>query len=345
MSLSGIFFNKVGRLRSGWRLLIFAALFYFLQLLFGGVIRVLYALILNFAPALLPRPAIQDLIFRLLLLTSALGAGYACTRLLEALPWRSLGLTFHRKWFQHLLVGSALGVATLILAAGIAYAAGGLHFSLAPPHMAYSVGRTLLVSAVIFVIAALAEESLFRGYPLQTLTRAQLAWLGVLLTSIPFALAHLGNPNATIFGAINTGLAGVWLAFAYLRSRSLWFPLGVHWAWNWALGAVFGLPVSGLSLARHPVLIATDLGPDWLTGGRYGIEGGIACTVALLLSSVFIWSTRFITPAGDLLKLTSQENPVPVTDVQPAAESAPISANPLSIFSYDQPRVPNERDN
>ena len=66
----------------------------------------------------------------------------------------------------------------------------------------------------------------------------------MLLTSVPFAFAHLSNPNVVPGVTFaNTALAGIWLAAAYLRTRSLWFPLGVHWAWNWALGAFFGLLV------------------------------------------------------------------------------------------------------
>ena len=69
---------------------------------------------------------------------------------------------------------------------------------------------------------------LFRGYPLQTLTRANLAWLGVLLTSVPFAAVHLRNPNVVPgFTFINTALAGLWLAVAYLRTRSFVAAAGI----------------------------------------------------------------------------------------------------------------------
>ena len=94
---------------------------------------------------------------------------------------------------------------------------------------------------------------MFRGYPLQTLSRAGLIWLAVILTSVPFGIIHLQNPNATGFLITNTALAGVWLGIAYLRTRSLWFPLGVHWAWNWALGSIFGLPVSGLETVEPSI--------------------------------------------------------------------------------------------
>jgi hypothetical protein len=233
-------------------------------------------------------------------------------RLLEGLPWRSLGISLHHKWFRHFLIGSILGVLTLVLATGIATLGGGLRFNLSSSNLLPAVAKTLLASAFLFVVAALAEEALFRGYGLQTLTRAKLAWLGVLLTSLPFAAVHLNNPNVVQpFASLNTALAGVWLAAAYLRTRSLWYPIGIHWAWNWSLGALFGLPVSGIkSFTPNPLLQSTDLGPPWLTGGSYGIEGGLACTIALVVSTIVIWRTRLVFPTDDLFKLTSEERPV-----------------------------------
>jgi len=169
---------------------------------------------------------------------------------------------------------------------------------------------------LIFIFAAAAEEALFRGYPLQTLTRANLIWLGIIITSVFFALVHQGNPNqdvATIvkfMAFVNTTLAGVWLAVVYLKTRSLWLPLGVHWAWNWLMAAVLGLPVSGITkLTPNPLLRATDLGPIWLTGGAYGIEGGVACTIALLLSTVFVWRTKLLSPTDEMKAFTSHEIP------------------------------------
>jgi hypothetical protein len=128
---------------------------------------------------------------------------------------------------------------------------------------------------------------------------------------VPFALAHFWNPNI-VRGVTfaNTALAGVWLAVAYLRTRNLWFPLGVHWGWNWALGSIFGLPVSGLTLLSNPLMYGKDFGPRWLTGGNYGIEGGVAGTLAIVASILFLWRTKIISADPELLKLTSQENPV-----------------------------------
>jgi CAAX protease family protein len=307
-----IFLNEVGRLRSGWRALLFCCAVFVIDYLLVTVLRVLYAFLINFGPSHPYANPIADLVYRFIILGEALGAGYLCVRWLEGLPWRSLGLTLHHGWLRDLLIGSAIGFVSLAVAVGIAAAGGGLRFSFGGGRaVVLPMLRSLVVSLIILFVAALAEEALFRGYGLQTLSRAKLAWLGVLLTSVPFGLAHLGNPNVVlIWTFLNTTIAGVWLGVAYLRTRSLWFPLGVHWSWNWALGWFFGLPVSGKSLFSYPLLTGNDLGPAWLTGGNYGIEGGVACTIVMVFATLLTWRMPWVSPTPELKKLTSEENPV-----------------------------------
>ena len=308
-----IFLNDVGRLRSGWRVLIFVLALIAISFLIATVLRAGYAIVTAFAPAI-PHPGfVAELIFRTGLLGAALGAGYLCTRFLEGLPWRSLGLTLHNGWFRDLAIGFAVGFVALAISVAIAFK--GLHFSFTTAGLIPTV-RSLIGSLVLLFVAALAEEAMFRGYGLQTLSRARFAWLGVLLTSVPFGLVHLSNPNVVPFVTFaNTALAGIWLAAAYLRTRSLWLPLGVHWSWNWALGWFFGLPVSGLHIVSNPLLRGEDSGPKWLTGGSYGIEGGVACTIALIIGTVFLWRTSLVSATPELLKMTSEENPRAVEPV------------------------------
>jgi len=309
MSLRNIFINEFGRLRSGWRVLVFIAAVTAAAILIATGLRVAYVLVLLVAPQLRQPPYIADMLFRLSMLATALIAGYLCALWLERLPWRSLGLTLHAGWLRDLLIGCVVGFISLALAVGIATAGKGLSFSFnnAP---ATSLARSMLGSGLLLFAAALAEEAMFRGYALQTLTRARLAWLGVLLTSVPFGLVHLDNPNVVPGVTFaNTAIAGIWFGVAYLRTRSLWLPWGLHWAWNWALGWFFGLPVSGGQVTSNPLLNATDIGPAWLTGGAYGIEGGVACTVALLLSTLFLWWTPWLSATSELKSLTSEENP------------------------------------
>jgi uncharacterized protein len=317
-----IFINDFGRLRSGWRVVIFGAAFFALVMLLVTVLRVVF-LVIGPRGSTTAAEIVAELVFRTGLLGAALGAGYVCARFLEGLPWRSLGLTFHFRWARDLLLGFAIGFASLVVA--VAIASRGLSFSFNDKGWSYLI-PSMLGSALLLFAAALAEEAMFRGYGLQTLTRAKLAWLGVLLTSVPFALVHLTNPNVVPGVTFaNTALAGIWLAAAYLRTRSLWLALGVHWSWNWALGWFFGLPISGIHLVSNPLLEVQDSGPKWLTGGSYGIEGGVACTIALILFTAFLWKTRWLSATPELKQMTSEENPAasePVLTIHPADDHA-----------------------
>jgi membrane protease YdiL (CAAX protease family) len=313
MDFQEIFLNRAGRLRSGWRLSIFALALY-LGIKFTVALIVTVVSFLPGSSAGVLSGNWGFVVQGLVLLVPATLIGWACGKLFEDLPPRALGWGFTPGWLRDLLLGSLVGALSLLLATIIAAVPGGIKFTLNAPFMIETVGRTLLASLPIFVIAAAGEEAIFRGYPLQTMARSRLAWVAIIITSVVFSWGHLDNPNAVPgFTFANTAIAGVWLAVAYLRTRNLWFPLGIHWAWNWTMGAVLGLPVSGIeNLTPHPLLRATDQGPAWLTGGLYGIEGGAACTLALLVSTLFIWRTRLVSPTEEMLLLTDRENPKPV---------------------------------
>jgi membrane protease YdiL (CAAX protease family) len=292
MEAHNFFTNEEGHLRSGWRLAIFAVAFLICTQLTQALLYLGLAFVFRHSAFELANSNWAFVAGHGSILISATLMAWACGALFEELPFRALGCSPHRGWLKTFALGSMLGAATLFLAALLATVTRGVHFRFDPAGPR-SIGQTLAVSLMLFVFAAAAEEMLFRGYPLQTLTRANLAWLGVLLTSVPFAAVHLNNPHAVPgFTFVNTALAGVWLAVAYLRTRSLWLPLALHWSWNWAQASLLGFPVSGIErIAPAPLLQAMNAGPDWLTGGAYGIEGGAACTVALLISTLVIWRT------------------------------------------------------
>jgi membrane protease YdiL (CAAX protease family) len=299
MEVRDFFIGRDGHLRSGWRVLFFTGAFLACAKLFEVVAWGISSLIGRSGTGIWST-ARPFLVGALVLFSSATLVGWACGAIFEGLKFRSLGWWPHKGWLKNVAFGSLMGAASLFLAVGFAAVTGGIRFSF-NPSPATTIGKTVAVTLIVFVIAGAAEEALFRGYPLQTFTRANLAWVGLLVTSLPFAAAHLANPNVSRgFTFFNTALAGLWLGVAYLRTRSLWFPLGVHWSWNWTQSALLGIPVSGIErISPAPVLHAMNMGPDWLTGGRYGIEGGAACTAALLISTVVIWRTRFLSTADD----------------------------------------------
>ena len=137
--------------------------------------------------------------------------------------------------------------------------------------------------AGLFFLYAAGEEVLFRGYGFQRLLEATGPACGVAVSSLLFGVVHLGNPGATTLGVVITVLVGILFALAYLRTRQLWLPIGLHWAWNLA-EAMVGFRVSGIRIGGMP-LVATPVGPphgnQWITGGDYGPEGGLAGMVVI----------------------------------------------------------------
>lgn len=323
--MPNIFINEYGRARSGWRVLLFILALIAITVLLVSVGRIAFVIVGAVVGRIPHAGFVAEVIYRVGMLAAALIAGYLCARFFEGLPWRSLGLTLHSGWLRDLIVGLVVGFVSLAIAVGVTLPTRGLLFGFNNLGL-MSVAGSMIGSGALFFVAALAEEAIFRGYGLQTLTRAKLAWLAVVLTSVPFGLVHLRNPNVVPgITFINTVLAGLWFAVAYLRTRSLWLPLGLHWSWNWALGWFFGLPVSGAHVVSTPLLKALDVGPFWLTGGSYGIEGGLACTVALGLSTLFLWRTPWLSATPELKKLTSEENPAtasPVLSIRSAEDHA-----------------------
>ena len=304
-----LFLNEHGRLRTGLRVLIFVFVYVAVLIMLGIIARGVYAVAVRVSPGIAPGRFLTDAVFRSLLLAAALISGFTCTRLLMECHCELWGYGFTSIGCVIFWLGSVIGVLSLALATLIATLAGGLRFSVSGRELVFQVIHTLVLSAILFIIAALAEEALLRGYPLQTMTRAGLFGLGAVITSVAFAALHIGNPNFKLgIAVLNLVIAGIWFAVAYWRTRSLWFPLGIHWAWNWALGSLFGLPVSGITeIAPHPLLRGVDLGPAWLTGGGYGVEGGIAGTVVLIVSTIFVWRTRWVAASEEMVRLTSTE--------------------------------------
>lgn len=302
-----IFYNQFGRLRSGWRFIFFLLLFI---LVYGLVGLAAGYVLINLPIGFSKNTLLARVIGSVLGIAVAVALGWLCGKLLEGLPFRALGAWFTKFWLKDFLGGVVVGTLSIILAVGIAVIFGGLSFRYNDSAGRSAILITLSITLVIFLFGAAFEEALVRGYIFQTLTRANLSWLAIILTSLFFASGHLGNPASNSFSTLNTALAGVWLGVAYLKTRTLWLVFGVHFAWNWVMGSFFGIEVSGLKeIVPAPFLLEIDKGPVWITGGDYGLEGGIACTIALVISTIFIWYMPILKPTDDMLELTSNEIP------------------------------------
>lgn len=138
--------------------------------------------------------------------------------------------------------------------------------------------------------SGMVEEAVFRGVIQRQLEAMFGTWSALAATSAFFGLSHLLNPGATYFAAFAIACeAGILLGAAYLVTRRLWVPVGLHIAWNFTQGWVFSIPVSG---SKPPLgLLETRLaGPEWLTGGAFGLEASV---VALGVASAAGFSLLF----------------------------------------------------
>lgn len=145
----------------------------------------------------------------------------------------------------------------------------------------------ILVGLGAGIMAGFAEEILFRGVLLRLAERWLGTWWALALTSVLFGGVHLTNSEATVVGVVAIMLeAGVLLGACYVVTRRLWLAIGLHVAWNFVQGGVFGSDISGVGTGRG-LFEARFTGPDLLTGGAMGIEGSlvtiVACTAAGIL--------------------------------------------------------------
>ncbi len=301
-----IFINEFGRLRSGWRFAVFLLAYTFLSLFFAESVKLLLVrLPIGYSDDGLLGFFVPVFIFAVV----SILVGWLCGRFLEGLPFRALGVWVTKNWLKDVCLGVLFGAGSILLAAGVAVVFGGLDLNFNQNRGSSAILLTLSTSLFVFTVGAISEEALFRGYIFQTLSRANLSWLAIAITSLFFASAHLENENADYISTLNTALAGIWFGIAYLKTRSLWFPIGLHLAWNWMQGAVLGIPVSGITkLTTAPLFEVSNFGAKQITGGNYGIEGGIVCTIALIISMLAIWFAPFLKPTEEMLALTSQEN-------------------------------------
>ncbi len=226
-----------------------------------------------------------------------MGVLYLFRTRVDKFSWRSLGFSRSRA-----LPNFARGALTATLALSTLFAlmwlAGIVTFggwsTDAQTHSAAYALVTLLGFGIAFGAVGFFEETVFRGYALANL-RQWLGWpFALIAQAVVFALVHLingvGNPDvlrAAIAGLPNLFLIAVFFGLSYRKTGSLWFPIGFHVAWNWLLGCVFSLPVSGIPTFHLFDVQAT--GTSFLSGGLFGAEGSFFLTPLVMAMIYAMW--------------------------------------------------------
>lgn len=146
----------------------------------------------------------------------------------------------------------------------------------------------MLPAIAMAVSSSVFEELLFRGVLFISVEKLFGSWAALVVSSLVFGLTHLMNPQATLEGALFISVeAGILLAAAFMLTRRLWLSIGFHMAWNYTQQAIFASIVSGNDAA--PGLIRSTIkGPDYLTGGSFGVESSILALVLCTTTGVLM---------------------------------------------------------
>lgn len=278
MTVRAFFVGADERLRAPWRLILFL------------LITALCTALASFT--LLPLLRVADRVTGIagsadsIVLALAILAAHAIMLHLDRSSWRFVGLDRVAARGSLLAEGWVLGALPIMLPSVLLLLVGWL--AVRPAAQGSWWLASLRVTAFLLP-AALYEELLSRGYIFATL-REWLGWpVALLLTSIAFGLLHLANPGAGVQSVILVTLAGVFLGAVLIVTGSLFAAWMAHSAWNWVMAVPLHATVSGWPMPR-PDYQVVDAGPDWITGGPWGPEGGAGAAMGMIAGLAYLYA-------------------------------------------------------
>lgn len=234
---------------------------------------------------------LADATTMILTAAAALLAYYWFVRAVEKRDVTELSLSFALK---ELSLGALLGTALFSTIIFILWLLG--YYQI----LAVNMVQEIIPWLVIGIISGIFEELLIRGILFRIMEESLGTWIALTISALIFGALHLANPNATLWAGLAIAIqAGIMLAASYVYSRRLWLPIGIHFAWNFVQGGIFGVAVSGIE--SKGLLQSTLSGPALLSGGEFGAEASIFAVIACLAAGVFfIWKSytqgKFIKP-------------------------------------------------
>ncbi len=280
-----IFINETGKLRGGWKLvLIFILTVVFMNLLgilLGGIAMNLTDFDYEkFAQDFVEDPTADTGFFYVFMSLQHVSIFMGIIIVLWFIDKKSfdqIGLSRLQTNLKELGFGLVLGAASIalmfffLLGTGQIYLEGSL---LAPELTSH-----LIYGLYLFIVVGIIEEVLARGYCMRVVLNYQNILIPVLGSSAIFSVMHLMNPKLSALGIFNIFLVGILFAYMFIKTGNLWMPIGYHITWNFFQGNVFGFSVSGITM--EGVYAVEYLEDNIITGGNFGLEGGVLATVVI----------------------------------------------------------------
>lgn len=292
-----IFINKNRQVRSGWKIASTFSSFYIGVNVLAFILAIIWVVIL-ITTKTVAASEIQSYMKNATGLDSGFGMVLSilqCVGMIffvvlfwkvyDKRPIRDMGLINIKKGYVDLLKGLAYGAISLIIVFAILYFSGNIILvnTFSKPH----IGSFLLTGIILFIFVGINEEMFARGYCMTVLKQTGNQWVVIIVSSIIFALMHSLNPAMSWLSYLNLFLFGVFTAFMFIKSKSLWLSIGYHITWNYFEGNIFGFQVSGQE--TQAVYSLRAVGNSIITGGKFGPEGGLIVTFILIIGMIYIW--------------------------------------------------------
>jgi membrane protease YdiL (CAAX protease family) len=268
-------------IRAGWSVLLFAVTFWILQTVMNAVLGRFVSLDVSG-----PAPLSLGVLTESCPLLAVAGATWVMARL-ENRPLLSYGYTDNRKLIR-LLTGGFFGFLCLSTLVGVLWNAkllviDGVSLS------GLSAWKYAVAWGFVFLLVGFFEESLFRGYAQQTLSRGIGFWWAALVLSVVFALGHFNNGGESALGLVEVGIGGIVFCLSLWYTKSLWWAVGFHAGWDWGQSYFYGTPDSGLMIKGH-LLASHPAGSPLWSGGTVGPEGSPLIVPMVTMVGIGMWT-------------------------------------------------------
>lgn len=272
----------------------------FLFVIFIFLCLLPFGLITQFGFIPFPKEGLfSDLLSEGMMLLAILGALLMMFKVYPTLDFQRV--FFSRKnTINGFLKGSLVGLLLMGLCAGVLYLSGHVVFTLDQLNWPLLMGYL-----VFFILVAVFEEVLFRTLPLFLFAERYPISLAIAINGLLFGLLHFANPGFTWLAMLNISLAGVLFAIYTLQKRNISWAIGIHFTWNFAQGIILGYKVSGTTTPS--LLVAKPMGNTYLSGGLFGIEGSVVCTLILSILIIYLMVRYPIAPVEEAVWETITE--------------------------------------
>lgn len=306
--------NKYSEVRSGWKIFLVFLLTYALSFTISLVIGMVLGLaFLTLGDGALPfeSESIQNILngdLGLMISTSLSNAIIILSciviwKIFEKKKVSEMGLTNFKKGYKEFISGLLFGAIAISIVAIILLLMGNVRLvnSVSKPQLSVA----LLEGLILFIFVGFGEEILGRAYIMSVLKQTRNKWIVLIISSVIFAILHLGNNGISILAFINLFLVGLLFGYMFMKSKNIWMSIGYHITWNYFQGYIWGFQVSGITTSG--LYKIENINNNIINGGLFGPEGGLIVTIVTCIAFYIVYKYYSNNNIDDFIGIEEKE--------------------------------------